>query len=646
MSSPVTPPPTFTPALPTSSAATLLLPSPPPELASYPVGTVFPAVLLPPETSADMATVVLTLPDGREISFPAKMSAPPASETQAFLKIMPSEIKGTLSLHLQFHTPAAPAVPKIMPEIPPAAPLETPSVRETVAGASAPFEAYVLKNIPPALLEALPQAAVEMPLAAGTKLTVRIIPEIQSGMPSSAPVPPSSVLPEKTENPAGNATQPVPPAPRTTPQPPLGAGEILPPPEGIKPETVPFGKDLPLPAAAKSEILSETFSPRLPVSPTDVKVQGVLLKTESEIFKTAADILKTADNVSRSGATFVPPLLAAQAKSAKAALHLTVPPLSRVPVTDEPTVPTGKPTAEPPPRPPLLRPNTFLPGTVWQARPEEPMMVATKVGVLAVDAKILLPPLTPVSLQITDIQPPGATLIEKDPLPSFRTSWTILAHALETLEQTDAAAAEAVKRILPQAGNRLPALMMSYVQAAVQGQSFASWLGEANVAALRKTGTKGENILRRLEKEFSASGKKATDGRTSWRGWDIPLLSGNVVEPVSLFLQQPPEESAHSRSAGTAGKSGVRFVLDMNLTRLGRMQMEGLAYRDRRIFDLTLRHAEAMPDVFEPTVRSLFSRTLDALNYAGTLRVNRTDEFLDFRPEDEAGTETKRGVLV
>ena len=146
------------------------------------------------------------------------------------------------------------------------------------------------------------------------------------------------------------------------------------------------------------------------------------------------------------------------------------------------------------------------------------MMVATKVGVLAVDAKILLPPLTPVSLQITDIQPPGATLIEKDPLPSFRTSWTILAHALETLEQTDAAAAEAVKRILPQAGNRLPALMMSYVQAAVQGQSFASWLGEANVAALRKTGTKGENILRRLEKEFSASGKKATDGRTSWRG--------------------------------------------------------------------------------------------------------------------------------
>ncbi len=590
-----------------------------------------------------MATVVLTLPDGRELSFAAKMASPPVSETQAFLKIMPSEIKGTLSLHLQFRTPAAPVIPKPLPELPPAVPPETPPVWETVAGASAPFEAYILKNIPPALLEALPETAAETPLPAGTKVTVRIIPEIQNGMPPPRPETPSSVLPGKTGNPTTEGgTQ----SPEAVPPPRPGSAETVPLPEGTKPAAAPVGKDAPALPVSRPEVLPETPPSRIPAPPAELKAQDVLLKTENEIFKTAADILKTTDSVPKSGGAFIPPLLAAQAKMASSALHPAVPLPSPVPADGEQKGPAGASLPEAPVQPPLLRPNTLLPGTVWQARPEEPMMVATKIGVLAVDAKILLPPLTPVSLQITDIQLPGTTLIEKDPLPSFRTSWTILAHALETLEQTDAAAAEAVKRILPQAGNRLPALMMSYVQAAVQGQSFASWLGEANVAALRKAGTKGENILRRLEKEFSSSSKKATDGRTAWRGWDIPLLSGSVVEPVSLFLQQPPEESAHSRSAGTAGKSGVRFVLDMNLTRLGRMQMEGLAYRDRRIFDLTLRHAETMPDVFEPSVRSLFSKTLDALNYAGTLRVNRTDEFLDFRPEEEPGTETKRGVLV
>lgn len=597
-----------------------------------------------------MATVVLSLPDGREISFPAKMSSPPAAETQAFLKIMPSEIKGTLSLHLQFRTPAAPGVPGPVPELSPAAPPEMPPVRETVAGASAPFEAYILKNIPPALLEALPEAAVETPLPAGTKVTVRIIPQIQNGTPAPAPAAIPSDPAEKFVKPAQTGMPSAAGAPENAVPPrPVPAAPAAPPSEGTLPAAVPAGTERPAFPGARPELPPETPFPRIPAGLPEAKIQNVLLKTEADIFKTAADVLKTTGRMPKGADAFIPPLLSAQAETAKAGEQPPVPPPSSAPAAGRGAASEGMPppqAAEAPVLPPLLRPNTSWPGTVWQARPEEPMMVATKFGVLAVDSKILLPPLTPVSLQITDIQLPDATLIEKDPLPPFRTSWTILAHALETLEQTDTAAAEAVKRILPQAGNRLPALMISYVQAAVQGQSFASWLGEANVAALRKTGTKGENILRRLEKEFSASSKKATDGRTSWRGWDIPLLSGSVVEPVSLFLQQPPEESAHSRSAGTAGKSGVRFVLDMNLTRLGRMQMEGLAYRDRRIFDLTLRHAETMPEVFEPTVRSLFSKTLDALNYAGTLRVNRTDEFLDFRPGEESAEQTKRGVLV
>lgn len=82
-----------------------------------------------------------------------------------------------------------------------------------------------------------------------------------------------------------------------------------------------------------------------------------------------------------------------------------------------------------------------------------------------------------------------------------------MTNALDTLKQTDQAAYEAVKNILPQTGNKLPALMLSFMRAAAQGVSLTSFIGEANVSALRAT-ERGERLLKRLEKEFSASPKK------------------------------------------------------------------------------------------------------------------------------------------
>ena len=86
-------------------------------------------------------------------------------------------------------------------------------------------------------------------------------------------------------------------------------------------------------------------------------------------------------------------------------------------------------------------------------------------------------------------------------------------------------------------------------------------------------------------------------------------------------------------------------MLDLNLTKLGKLQMEGLARRTEQRFDLIVRHQNDLPSFFDDDIQRIFIQTLSALNYTGTVKVDRTDDFISFTAEEE-NNDIKRGVLV
>lgn len=181
--------------------------------------------------------------------------------------------------------------------------------------------------------------------------------------------------------------------------------------------------------------------------------------------------------------------------------------------------------------------GTILKGTVFSYGSDSSAVIATKIGILALENNVKLPDLTPVTVKITDVRLP--TLLERDPLPAERNTWTILNHALETLKQTDEAAYDAFKAVLPQAGNKLPALMISFMQAAVrEGATVRSWLGEANIAALQKTAS-GQQILKRLEREFSTSAKKPPTDKTFGKDGTFLCCREVSSNPFLCFCNAP-----------------------------------------------------------------------------------------------------------
>lgn len=610
MSSTVSLPSSF--ALPAQSVlnANLLLSGVPEELAALPVGTELPAVLMPPESSADFPVLNVTMPDGSVIEIPVKLNKIPTAPIEVSLKIAAKEAKDLLSVQIK-HLPNVPDAPKAL------------EAGQTVssAGTGHPYSSTIFEATP---LQTLPESAVQnLPpqIARTVAETSRILdPNVKisfllvsdsvqetEGLPRIQPSEANNkIAASQTEGSVRNVTL-------------LQNGK----------EDLSLSKTEQKIYDAVDKILrpsaqKEDFSPVLmrEIQPASGKATPVSEQIfEKSVLSSLSESPKEA------------PGAAARITAAKDALPL--------PTGTEDG--TQKRNQEASPR--LLfvpKTGTILKGTVFSYGADSSAVIATKIGILALENNVKLPDLTPVTVKITDVRLP--TLLERDPLPAERNTWTILNHALETLKQTDEAAYDAFKAVLPQAGNKLPALMISFMQAAVrEGATVRSWLGEANIAALQKTAS-GQQILKRLEREFSTSAKKATDGQNVWKGWDIPLLSGSVVEPVSLFLQRPPEDAErHEKYAPL--QNAVRFVLDMNLSRLGKIQLEGIAGRQKQRFDLIIRHRNDMPPEFEPTVRALFVKTLDALSYAGNLKISKTEEFIDLRPAAETDT-AKRGMLV
>lgn len=569
--------PTLVLPVQTVRANVVVIPQAPEILLELPFATVLPAVVTPAETPTEPPVLTLTLRTGEAVEVPVKLPLI-TEKTPLTVKVVPPETKGTAALKLIFKTEQKSVVSESLP-------VEEAVIREPFTPLKT--EAVVMRSIPEQITALFPDLSpLPTPdVPAGTRLEIEIAPE-QNAVPVFT----------KPNAPATPPTEPTP----ATPLPEKAESEIV--------KIIELPKDSPVPQIAVKQP-APTLSPALlPVESPDAAAP----------LPPAPQTVETYEAVERE--TAFPPETQPPARPAA----LPEQP-AEIPVKQKlPDIPASAKTA-----PPALEPQTVLKAVVVKPAPDAKPVLLTEAGVIVPTETVTLPPLTPVAVKITDVVFPSAE-------PSAeKTVWTVLSDALKTIERTDAPAFENFKAVLPSVSPKLPALMLSYVKAATKNIPLETWLGEQNAAAIRKT-EGGEVLLKRLEREFTP--KKAADRQeTPWKGFDIPFLTGTAVEPVSLYLQRPPEDFDRRASGQKAG-GGVRFVVDLSLSRLGKIQLEGLANRQNRTFSLTIRTQNALPDGAEAHIKSIFTQTLGALSYAGGVQIRQTDDFIGFAPLETAKT--------
>jgi hypothetical protein len=277
-------------------------------------------------------------------------------------------------------------------------------------------------------------------------------------------------------------------------------------------------------------------------------------------------------------------------------------------------------SAQQTPLPQQLSPDSndgpVMEGTVAGTTPQGKPILALRDGMLALNTDAKLPPGARLTLQLTD---PAAIAAERPApldgaLPDYLQGrdWSALKTVLAALRDIDPALVQHfLATAMPQPNRKLGATL-SFLISAMRGGDARNWLGGDATQALRERGK--ESLLLEVEREIRNTEKQTAEKLPDdWQGVTLPMYDQSGVNPMHIFIHPFPEPEKEDEKAKAA--KGARFLLDVELSRLGPLQLDGMVKPPQ--FDLILRSKTPLAPELRAELRSIFADCLGAVGYAG-----------------------------
>jgi hypothetical protein len=251
-----------------------------------------------------------------------------------------------------------------------------------------------------------------------------------------------------------------------------------------------------------------------------------------------------------------------------------------------------------------------------------PSFVATVVGSDAAGQPILSS--GPVLITLATSAPPPGTKITLTVVPEQVSAAAAAAipasgdvapaAALLTASQGTAAAA-AVNALMPQVGPALAAQMAFYAGALQQGD-IKVWLGDAARASLDRT-QRGRQALSSVGDDMANTQEvNASAGPGNWQAMTIPFANGAVVDPIRLYVMQTdPDEEGDAQNKQSS--DATRFLVDVQLSKLGLFQIDGFARPDR--LDLIIRTPNPLNQAVKAGIEQVYINVSSARGLGGVI---------------------------
>lgn len=250
------------------------------------------------------------------------------------------------------------------------------------------------------------------------------------------------------------------------------------------------------------------------------------------------------------------------------------------------------------------------------------------LGAIILQGSLSLPVGAQLSVAVEPMVPAAATTAFSPgtlPLPQLLLSvargWPSLADVIGLLRQTpgDGEQLAALAR-LPQAGPKLAAGILAAMQAIRAGDAEAL-LGA--LAAARSGVAARDEGARKVRQELAQLSPLAQERPgIDWRCCFIPILDDGTVRQINMFYRRDRKKD---RKDGKDDKAGTRFIVEVDMSRMGPFQFDGLV-REKQ-FDLMVRSRLALPPKFRQDIAELFQEALSLGEYRGGLVFQQVKAF-------------------
>ena len=258
-----------------------------------------------------------------------------------------------------------------------------------------------------------------------------------------------------------------------------------------------------------------------------------------------------------------------------------------------------------------------LTGVVAGRAPRGGLLVTTEAGLLRVDTEAGARPGTALSLevirQLPGIEAGSAAAHAASPLQELLPlqpgqGWPNLVEALAALYNANATLARNVATTRVPAANGQLAPTVLFFLAALRGGDVRGWLGDEATRTLERAGRR--DVLARLSKDFAEISKLGDDSGGDWRPVSLPFFDGE--ELCELWMS-----TRRHRNDEDDGDEATRFVIKLELSNLGRLQLDGLV-QERR-FDLILRSERLLAADLRQDLSAIMGASLGATGLEGEL---------------------------
>lgn len=176
---------------------------------------------------------------------------------------------------------------------------------------------------------------------------------------------------------------------------------------------------------------------------------------------------------------------------------------------------------------------------------------------------------------------------------------------------------------------QLPSALL-FILSALKMADFSGWAGQNAMQNIQQKLSAEQ--LKRLENAFKDSVRTANDiTGQKWRVQSVPIHTPsdpqNPIQAVEV-LTRHYDGADDGQNAQNQKKQDTRFILNLELSQLGAMQIDGFLKEQR--LDIFLRSAENLDEPFKSELQAAFAVTLEQIGLTGQLLIQQTN------PDDHA----------
>lgn len=217
------------------------------------------------------------------------------------------------------------------------------------------------------------------------------------------------------------------------------------------------------------------------------------------------------------------------------------------------------------------------------------------------------------------IQQPVVAMPPETSLATLTSRWDNLEQAVHSLSQGQQFTSLANNAYLLPPTDKLPAMMITMMQALKNGD-MKSWLGEK---ASRLAEALGDDAANNIGKEFRSLSQLAQGSTNAdWKAFIMPYYDEEAIKQMRFFVRTHGDGG---KNQGGEDQQGTRFIVELNLSRVGDLQIDGLI-RNKR-FDLTLRSKAAFTEIMKNDIRTIFENAQAIGDLKGQLVFAVNDKF-------------------